>query len=385
MKRIGVLGYGSRIRGVIHNVVESAPEEVRVEAFYDRSAEAVERTKEKNPGIRVCNSTEELVGMDELDWIFIGSFNAAHYEHAIPAIKAGKHVFCEKPLATTRQDCLDILQAHRAHSDQSFGVGFVLRYSLFYRAIKQMIDEGKLGDLISMEFNETLAPQHGASMHGNWRRRSDWSGPMILEKCCHDIDLMHWLTNSRPAQVASFGSLNFFNEAHADYNDLHPKNEEDGYGFYERGLANGYAVGLEENISPFSGDKDTIDNQVAIMKLENGANLSFHYCMHAAQTERRFYMCGTRGTIRANVLNGTIEYKPVGWKTEVQTIQPIKGDGHGGAEQPMTDDILACMFEGTPMPTTVEDGVTASFTCLGMEESRHNGSIVNMDEYWSLI
>ena len=384
MKRIGVLGYGSRISGVLNNVVKAVPDQVKIEAFYDRSDKALDRARKANPDIRVCKSTEELVGIDELDWVFIGSFNGAHHEHAVPAINAGKHVFCEKPLATTKQDCLDILEAHRAHSDLSFGVGFVLRYSKFYRTIKQWIDEGKLGDLISMEFNETLHPQHGASMHGNWRRKAEWSGPMILEKCCHDIDLMHWLTDSKPARVASFGSLNFFNAKHADYHNRYPK-AEDGFGYYERGLATGYAVGLEENIDPFSDDKDTIDNQVAIMQLENGANVSFHYCMHAAQTERRFYMCGTRGTIRANVLTGTIEYSPVGWEKRVESVQPISGDGHGGAEQPMTKDILACMLDGTAMPTTVEDGVTASFTSLGIDEARTTGSVINMDAYWNQI
>jgi len=384
MKRIGVLGYGSRISGVINNVVRHAPDKVRAEAFYDTSDKALDRAKKATPDIRVCKSTEELVGMDELDWIFIGSFNAMHIEHAVPAINAGKHVFCEKPLATTRQDCLDILEAHRAHRDLSFGVGFVLRYSKFYREIKQYIEDGKLGDLISMEFNETLHPQHGASMHGNWRRKVEWSGPMILEKCCHDMDLMHWLTGSKPAKVASFGGLNFFNAAHAQYHNAHPKGE-DGFGFYERGLATGYAVGQEQNIDPFSDDKDTIDNQVAIMQLGNGVNVSFHYNMHAAQTERRFYMLGTRGAIRANVLTGTVEYAPVGWERRVESVQPISGDGHGGAEQPMTRDILACMFDGVPMPTTVEDGVTASFTSLGIDEARVTGSVVDMNSYWSAM
>jgi predicted dehydrogenase len=101
MQRIGILGYGSRISGVVHNVVRQAKGQVSVEAFYDRSGKARDRATADYPDIRVCNSTEELVGIDELDWIFIGSFNAAHHEHAIPAIHAGKHVFCEKPLATT--------------------------------------------------------------------------------------------------------------------------------------------------------------------------------------------------------------------------------------------------------------------------------------------
>lgn len=384
MKRVGVLGFGSRISGVIRNVIDLAPDEVKLEAFYDRSEKAIKRVAESHPEVRACTSVEELVEMDELDWIFVGSFNAAHHGHAIPAINAGKHVFCEKPLATTKQHCLEVLAARRQHPNQAFAVGFVLRYSAFYRTVKQFIDDGKLGEIISLEFNETLSPHHGAAMHGNWRRHEKWAGPMLVEKCCHDMDIMHWLTSSRPARVASFGSLKFFRPEYADHNDLYGVGEK-GYRYYDRGLATGFAVGKEENVDPFTSDKDSIDNQVAIMTLENGVNASFHYCMHSAQTERRFYLCGTRGTLRADVLTGTIEYTPVGWKSETESVKPISGDGHGGAERPMAQDILACMRDGTPMPTTVENGVEASFTSLAIDEARKVGQVVDMAPWWQAM
>lgn len=382
MKTIGVIGYGRRIEHVLKNVIELAPDDIRVDALYDRSEKAVAHVTDLHPELRVCGSVDELVGIEELDWVFIGSFNAAHHDHAVAALNADKHVFCEKPLATTKQDCLDILETRRLHPDKQFAVGFVLRYSAFYRTMKQWIDEGRLGDLISMEFNETLAPFHGAAMHGNWRRRRDMSGPMIVEKCCHDMDIMQWLTGTRPARVASFGGLTFFKSENAHYNDLYPVGE-DGYRFYDKGLATGFAVGVEENITPFSDDKDTIDNQVAIMELENGVRVSFHFCMHSAQLERRFYMCGTRGTIRGDVLTGTLEYTPVGWESKTETVRPIKGDDHGGAEQPMARDIVDCMLRGNPMPTTLQDGLAASFTCFGIEEARETGTVVDMQCYWS--
>ncbi len=384
MIRVGVLGYGSRIRGVLNNIVKESQGNVKVVAFYDNSEGAVKRATDADPDIQVCSSVDELVNLETLDWIFVGSFNAEHHGHAVPAIKSGKHVFCEKPVATTKQHCLDMIAARQAHPDASFGVGFVLRYSAFYRTMKQWIDEGRLGRLISMELNETLSPAHGASMHGNWRRKREFGGPMVLEKCCHDIDLMLWMTGSRPARVASFGGLDFFTPENAHHNDDYPANE-DGVKLYGRGLASGWAVGQEKNVDPFTDDKDTIDNQVAIMELENGARLSFHYCMHSAQPERRFYMCGTKGTIRGDVLTGTLEYTPVGWEPETEVVKPIDGDGHGGAEMPMTLDALECMLNGTPMPTTLEDGVEASFVCLGLDEACKAGTVVDMQGYWDSL
>jgi len=384
MKRIGVLGYGRRMEHVLRKVVELADGAVTVAAFHDASRQAVERVTGAHPGIRVCGSVGELVGIGELDWIFIGSFNAAHRDHAVAAIEAGKHVFCEKPLATTQPHCRDILTACRRHPDRQFVVGFVLRYSAFYRTMKQWLDEGRLGELISLEFNETLAPYHGAAMHGNWRRHAALAGPMIMEKCCHDMDIMLWLTGSRPARVASFGGLTFFKAANAHYNDLYPVGEQ-GYRYYDRGLATGFAVGTENNITPFNDDKDTVDHQVAILELENRVRASFHFCMHSARLERRFYLCGTRGTIRGDVLTGVLEYTPVGWNPRTEAARPIAGDDHGAAEQPMARDIVAAMLRGQPMPTTVEDGVRASLTCLGIEQARLTGTVVDMRPYWATL
>lgn len=382
MKRIGVIGYGRRIECVLQNVIKLGEGQVKVVAFYDQSQKAIDKVQKDHPEIRRCSSVEELVQAEDVDWVFIGSFNAAHCGHAVAALDAGKDVFCEKPVATTRQQCMDIVAARKRNSDKQFIVGFVLRYSAFYRTMKQWIDDGRLGSLISMEFNETLAPHHGAAMHGNWRRRSDWSGPMIVEKCCHDMDIMLWMTGSQPAHVASFGGLNFFKPENAHFNDAYPVGKE-GYRYYDRGLATGFAVGEENNITPFNADKDTIDNQVAIMELENNARVSFHFCMHSAQLERRFYMCGTKGTIRGNVLTGTLEYTPVGWEPETETVRPIGGDDHGGAEEPMAKDVLDCMLHGAPPPTTLEDGLRASFTCFGIEEARENKQVVDMTPYWT--
>ncbi len=384
MKQVGVLGFGRRIEHVLRNVVQAANGQVSVTAVHDISAAAIQRATAAYPPARVCGSVAELVGIPELDWVFVGSFNAAHHDHAVAAMRAGKHVFCEKPLATTPTDCLDLAAVRRQHSGREFVVGFVLRYSAFYRTMKQWIDEGRLGELISLEFNETLAPFHGAAMHGNWRRHSKWSGPMILEKCCHDMDLMLWLTNSRPARVASFGGLKFFDSKHAHYNELYPVGEK-GYRYYDRGLATGFAVGTEQNLTPFNDDKDTVDHQVAIMELANGARVSFHFCMHAAQLERRFYMCGSRGTIRGDVLTGQLEYTPAGWEKQTETARPIAGNDHGNAEEPMARDIVACMLEGRPMPTTLEDGFMSALTCFGLEEARTTGQVVDMRRYWERL
>lgn len=87
----------------------------------------------------------------------------------------------------------------------------MLRFANFYKKLNSLINvEKKIGDIISLEFNETLHYEHGGYIMGDWRRLEEPSGGMLLEKCCHDFDLINWIVGSRAKKVASFGGLNFF-------------------------------------------------------------------------------------------------------------------------------------------------------------------------------
>jgi len=383
LKKIGIIGCGFRAREVAQNVVKAGGGAIEVAALCDISQTSITDGLACFPNAVVCDDYHDMLAREDIDWILVGSFNAAHREHVIPALDAGKHIFCEKPLATTQEDCLAMLAASRAHAGH-FVVGFVLRYSPFYIKIKELLNADAVGDIISFEFNETLHPNHGAAMHGNWRRRCAIGGSFLLEKCCHDMDLMLWLTDTRPSRIASFGGLNFFKAANAHVMDRYEPNGR-GIPFYGLGRQTGWAVGKEDNISPFNDDKDVIDNQVAILEMENGIRATFHLCTHAPIQERRFYICGTKGAIRGDVLTGEIEYRPVGWKPETENFKPIEGGGHGNADGCMAEDLADCILNDTPMPTTLLDGVRSAFTCFGIDQAMDTGTIVDMSAYWATI
>lgn len=96
-----------------------------------------------------------------------------------------------------------------------------------------------------MEFNETLKPDHGGYIMGDWRRRTDLSGGHLLEKTCHDFDLVNWILNSKPKKVASFGGLDFFTPENEERLKDHPAYDS--------------WPGLVK-MNPFTSDKDIIDN-----------------------------------------------------------------------------------------------------------------------------
>ena len=139
------------------------------------------------------------------DWLFICTQDKDHREHAVSALKKGYHLLLEKPVACTPEDCLEIERTAKELNRQ-VAVCHVLRYSLYYEKIKEIIESGILGKIIAIDQVENVAYWHQAHSYvrGDWRR-ADESTPMILAKCCHDLDIAVYLANSKCRQVISQG------------------------------------------------------------------------------------------------------------------------------------------------------------------------------------
>ncbi len=381
---IGIVGSGGRINGVVKNVMNINPDIV-VSAIHDVDPAAARACRKRlGPDIVLCKSYEELLARPEISWIFIGSWNAAHREQAEQAFRVGKHVFLEKPIATTIPDCFAVLRAWKK-SGKQLSVGFTLRYSPHYRKIRELIDAGEIGELISMEFNETLEFNHGGYMQGDWRRHTRLSGGFLLEKCCHDMDLANWMTGSRALKVASFGGNDFFI----------PKNkkiqEEIGPG------PQGYPAYLsfqplmkspirqKRQKNPFTCRKDIVDNQVAILEYENGVRATFHTNCNAGIPERRMLLLGTRGAIRAELIAGTIELQRIGFDEPRRVLDAGVNGSHGGGDEVLAQSVAAEITRGAEPFTSTLDGLTSAVTVLAIDQSMREGRILSLAEHWRKV
>lgn len=381
---VGVIGCGSRIRDVISRTLASdSTDSIRVTALCDPNPAAIETFG------KICNCQEaavysdynELANYPSVDWVAIGSWNIYHKEHILAALKADKHIFCEKPLATTLEDCMILQDAIRA-SNKLFSMGFVLRYAPFYRRLKELIDEGVLGRLISFEFNETLAFNHGGYIMSDWRRLRKNAGTHMLEKCCHDVDLANWLTGSIPVRASSFGGLDFFTPENVHQMKRIGKNK-DGQNAYETWKPIGIYTS-EHDVNAFTGEKDIIDNQVTIMEYANGARATFHTNLNTGIPERRFYLCGTEGTIRGDVLTGEIEWKKIGWEPEISHEHTV-GGGHGGADDILAEYLCKSMLEGILPAANLEDGLKSAIAVFGIDEAMESGQVFDMIPNWNRV
>ena len=103
----------------------------------------------------------------------------------------GLIILLEKPVATTTRDCAAMWEAYLRHGRPPLAVGFVLRYTAFYGKVRELLDQGAVGKVLTIHATELLEPATTAVFMRGWRRKHDLSGPLILEKCCHDMDLLN--------------------------------------------------------------------------------------------------------------------------------------------------------------------------------------------------
>ena len=372
MVGIGVIGYGGRIADLLDKV-PGIGTEINVMALCDPSQQSRSRCKKSFGEIAIYDDYKQLVNDPSIEWVIIGSWNCFHRDHVLAAIEAGKHVFCEKPLGITIDECIDIKQTVM-NSNSKFAIGFVLRFSPHYLKIKSLIDSGSIGKIISMEFNETIHFNHGGYIFGDWRRLRKNAGTHILEKCCHDVDLVNWLVGSRACRIASFGGRNFFKPEN-DYHIARIAKDEKGLDAYRTWPGT-------ISLNPFTSDKDIFDNQVAIIEYENGVRTTFHSNCNAGIPERRMYILGTEGAIRADVLSGKIELQRIGHCEPCVDESSQSSGGHGGADHLLAKQISDAIVNDITLSPGIDEAVDSAVTCFGIDQAADSGCVVDMNPIW---
>ncbi|MDE6399024.1 MAG: gfo/Idh/MocA family oxidoreductase, partial [Clostridiales bacterium] len=321
-------------------------------------------------------------------------------------------VLMEKPLSASEKECADLLAAQKKHGGKVM-VCHVLRYAKGFTRAAELIDEGAIGKLVSIQALEQVGYWHQAHSYvrGNWRR-SEETTPMILAKCCHDLDLLQWYAKSKCVSVSSTGDLAFFNRAHkpegaADrclqckYIDSCPYSAKRIY------IDNWKSAGKPDNIWPqnvitlqnplteeamrealqngpygrcvFACDNNVVDHQIVQMQFENGVNASLTMMAFTANGGRIIRFFGTKGEIVLNEEEDTIYVKPFGEKPETIRIAAIAivegGHSHGGGDFGLITALYDVLTGEQPANTSLEASVESHLMGIAAEKSRLNGGV----------
>lgn len=418
---IAILGLGSRGLQVYGEIVKNYDSIMEVTAVADLLPERLANAKKLfNLNEDACFSdADELLSREQLaDAVFICTQDRDHVPQAKKALKKGYHILLEKPVSPSVRECAELLNEAKKY-DRKVCVCHVLRYTPFYSTLKKMLAQGDIGKIINIQAREDVGFFHQAHsfVRGNWRN-SEETSPMILAKCCHDMDLLVWLSDSSCRQVSSFGNLTWFKEENApkgaarrcldgcpvkdtcpyDAEKIYISNPDTGVRYKNGWPVNTFAVPpTEENVrkelkaGPYGRcvyycDNNVVDHQVVNLQMENDITVTFSMCAFSAKCSRMIKVMGTLGEIEGSIDENKIYYTPFGQETQVIDLTSFTDDfsGHGGGDVRMVKQFADYVMTGkrTDSITDLDISLESHLIALAAEESRkRQGKSISIREF----
>lgn len=409
-----LIGAGQRGADAYASYALDYPEEVNFVAVAEN--DLVRRTRFQQAhnidDAYVFESWELLLEAPKLaDALLICTQDQMHFEPAIRALEKGYHVLLEKPMSPSPTECVQMGE-YAIKYKRVFSICHVLRYTEFYKKLKQLLVEGAIGRLISIQHTENVEHRHQAHsfVRGNWRN-SETSSPMILAKSCHDMDILLWLADAACTKVSSFGALTHFRSESAPEGaplyclDGCPVQNECPYYAPKMYLEREDWVGsvLRKVVSnddskegvlqalkngPYGRcvyhcDNNVVDHQVVNLEFANEVTVAFTMCAFTKEGGRSMKLMGTRGQIRADMEKNVIEVSNfiTGVTEAIEINAPLEGHG-GGDHGIMRDFIRLVSRDGEEAGLTgARTSVQSHLMAFAAEKSRLESRVIGMNDY----
>ena len=374
------------------------------------------RDKHNIPDEMCFNTWEPLLELPKFaDVAIISTMDQLHHAPALAAIEKGYDLLLEKPVSNQYSECVEIANAAKEKGTKIL-VCHVLRYTPFFMAIKKMIDDNKIGKVLSVHHSENVGHLHQSHsfVRGNWGN-SQTSSFMLLQKSCHDMDIIQWLVGSPCKKVHSFGSLSYFTRenapegspeycyegcphkdtCHYDATVLYSKDSNEwfaGHALQKADATEEDYINLQRNTQygkcVFKCDNDVVDHQVVNLEFESGAVASFNMC--AFNEGGRFIrIMGTEGEIYGSAKNNTLEY--FSFKTgEKTTFDAASNDltdsivhGHGGGDEGIVETLYKYLAEGyeSDQLSLIDISTKNHLIAFAAEKSRLENKVINIEEF----
>lgn len=413
------IGCGGRVR-TYTKVISELPDRYQVVAAADPNPIRLQQMRDLLPGrdLQTFETDRDLLAAGKLaDIMMIGTQDAYHLQPCLEAMKIGYDVLLEKPVATNFAD-VRFLESEAKRLGRRVLVCHVLRYTPLYTKIKELLESGAIGDIATIAATEGVGPFHQAHsfVRGHWGVVAK-STPMIIAKCCHDLDILSWLVEAKCEQVSSFGSLSHFNAANAPAGaparctDGCPVGDTCEYNAHRyltderrwlEWVSDGGAEAPDEEIlqwlrtSPWGRcvyhcDNTAVDRQTVNLSFTN--NITATLTMTAFDSGRSLEVRGTKGVLLAgtsvkrfsshdiaitNHQTGETEYHDVGAKEG-------KYMGHGGGDAGLVEalDIEWQKPESADMRSSLQRSLESHAMGFAAEESRVTGKAVRLVDFFA--
>lgn len=416
---VAVIGCGSR--GWVYGTeMYNKPDKYKMVAICDVNKVRRDNAQKK------WNIADENVFDNEIDFfkekradvLILATQDRDHVRMCVRAMELGYDILLEKPISPVYDELIQLLDANKKYN-RKVVVCHVLRYAPAFVKIKQLLEEGAIGKLIRIESLEQVDYWHQAHsfVRGNWRNDQETS-PMIMQKCCHDLDLLQYYVGAKCSTVYSTGDLAFFNrenqpEGASDrcetckfintcpysaerlYIENWKKQDcpEWGWPFNvvcstlpntEDGLRKAYQSS-QYGRCVFACDNNVVDNQSVDMVFENGVKVTLTMTAFTDRMGRNMRFHGSLGEIELAEDAGTLTVYRFGEEKVVyKTSELVENEkdefNHGGGDAKLCDSLYAVIHDGAVAGTSLESSVESHLIALAAEKSRKEGIIVKVHE-----
>jgi len=340
---------------------------------------------------------EAMLAATRAETVFVTTPDAKHHEYIIRAMNAGCDVVSEKPLTTTPEMCQEILDT-RARTGRTCRMIFNLRYSPTCLQVKELLAQGEVGDVLSVDFHWMLDTAHGADYFRRWHSQKANSGGLMIHKATHHFDLVNWWLGAVPTSVYATGKREFYTPKTARRMGL--------TGAHERCLTcpetercsfqldlrkNPYLKSLyleQENHDGyfrdrcvFRSDIDIEDTMNVLVRYNTGTTLAYSLNAFNAWEGYTIAFNGTRGRLQyhfgapptadGKVQSETARVSIVPLRGPVREITPAVGiGGHQGGDAIMLDDLLLPSRPADPHLRAADERAGAAAALIGMAANR---------------
>ncbi|MFI3229906.1 MAG: Gfo/Idh/MocA family oxidoreductase [Bacillota bacterium] len=411
MLKIAILGLGDRGRIYSTKFNTQDSKIVAICDLKEALATSVQQQLElKNDAVFLNDA--DFLSEKRGDILVVATQDRDHFRHAMRGLELGYHILLEKPVSPNYAECV-ALAARAKERNLTVVVCHVLRYSNYYDTIKRTIDSGAIGDIVCVQNTENVGFWHFSHsfVRGNWGVEAE-SAPSILAKCCHDLDMIYYLTGKKCTSVHSSATLMNFTEKTAPEGATDyclapcPHLKTCPYSaanlYYKFTLKTRPLMGLgwyrlitgspklnfkhfKETLktSPYGRcvykcNNDVMSEQVVNMALEDGVMAVHRMTAFSKDCCRKIHISGTKGEIIGCDKDGFFKLNIFGkWGKKIK-INGNQIGGHLGGDSGIVRDFLQYMVNGTGSDkmTFIHETLESHKVAFGAEESRKTNKVI---------